>query len=146
LNTAATIWCSAAIGAITGLGHPLQALILAIAVLGTNLLLRSLAYRLHPAPAAAAVAEDVTYSFELICRQDDEARMRALMLQGMSRTALALLSLRSEDIEGTSRMRVTSQIRGLGRQDAALEELVARMSLEAGVSSVSWAVRSEPLE
>ena len=27
LNTAATIWCSAAIGAITGLGNPLHALI-----------------------------------------------------------------------------------------------------------------------
>src|ERR1700691_3347755 len=46
LNTAATIWCSAAIGAISGLGRPLHALVLAAAVLVTNVVLRPLAYRL----------------------------------------------------------------------------------------------------
>jgi putative Mg2+ transporter-C (MgtC) family protein len=51
LNTAATIWCSAAIGAISGLGNPLQALILTAAVLTTNIVLRPLAYRLYPAQA-----------------------------------------------------------------------------------------------
>src|SRR5277367_181022 len=49
LNTAATIWCSAAIGAISGLGRPLNALILAAAVLVTNVVLRPLSYRLYPA-------------------------------------------------------------------------------------------------
>jgi hypothetical protein len=33
-----------------------------------------------------------------------------------------------------------------GRQHAALEQLVVRLSLEPGVSSVSWAVRTEALE
>jgi putative Mg2+ transporter-C (MgtC) family protein len=145
LNTAATIWCSAAIGAISGLGNPLHALILAVAVLCTNVVLRPLAYRLYPAQVAA-VEQEVTYAFELICRPEDEAHMRALMLQGMSRSALTLAGLRSEDIEGTNKMKVTSQIKGLGRQDDALEQLVVRLSLEAGVSSVSWAVRSEILE
>jgi putative Mg2+ transporter-C (MgtC) family protein len=52
LNTAATIWCSAAIGAISGLGNPLHALILTGAVLTTNIVLRPLAYRLYPAQAS----------------------------------------------------------------------------------------------
>lgn len=145
LNTAATIWCSAAIGAISGLGNPIHALIVAIAVLCTNVVLRPIAYRLYPAQAAA-VEQEVTYGLELICRPEDEARMRALMLQGMSRSSLTLGGLRSEDIEGTNKMKVTAQIKGLGRQDDALEQLVVRLSLEAGVSSVSWAVRSEGLE
>src|SRR5271170_7224299 len=67
LNTAATIWCSAAIGAICGLGNPLQALILAAAVLGTNIVLRPLSYRLYPAQATGE-DQEVTYGFELICR------------------------------------------------------------------------------
>ena len=142
LNTAATIWCSAAIGAICGLGNWPLALILAGAVLSTNVVLRPLAYRLYPAQASSE-EQEVTYAFELICRPDDEAHMRALMLQGMSRSSLTLTALKSEDIEGTSKMKVISQIRGLGRQDEALEQLVVRMSLEAGVSSVSWAVHAE---
>ena len=53
LNTAATIWCSAAIGAISGLGNPLHALILVVAVLSTNVVLRPLAYRLYPAQVSS---------------------------------------------------------------------------------------------
>src|SRR5580700_8754891 len=44
LNTAATIWCSAAIGALSGLGALNLALVLAFAVLLTNVVLRPLAY------------------------------------------------------------------------------------------------------
>jgi len=46
-------------------------------------------------------------------------------------------------IEGTNKMKVTARITGLGRRDEALEQLVVRVSLEAGVSSVSWAVHAE---
>jgi putative Mg2+ transporter-C (MgtC) family protein len=145
LNTAATIWCSAAIGAISGLGKPLHALILAAAVLVTNVVLRPLAYRLYPAQATSA-EQEVTYGFELISRPEDEAHMRALLLQAMARSSLTLTSLRSEDLEGTAKMKVTARIRGVGRQDEALEQIVVRLSLEPGVSSVSWAVYTEALE
>lgn len=145
LNTAATLWCSAAIGAISGLGHPLNALILAAAVLVTNVILRPLAYKLYPAQSAGE-EQEVTYGFELVCRQEDEAHMRALLLQAMSRSSLTLTALRSEDIEGTPKTKVAAQIKGLGRQNVALEQLVERLSLEAGVSSVSWTVHSQVLE
>jgi putative Mg2+ transporter-C (MgtC) family protein len=145
LNTAATLWCSAAIGAISGLGRPLHALILGAAVLVTNVLLRPLAYKLYPAQASGA-EQEVTYGFELICNQVDEAHMRARLLQAMSQSSLTLTALRSEDIEGTPKMKVTAQIKGLGRQDTALEQLVVRLSLEAGVSSVSWTVHPQVLE
>jgi putative Mg2+ transporter-C (MgtC) family protein len=72
--------------------------------------------------------------------------MRALLLQAMSRGPLTLTALRREDIEGTPKMKVMAQIKGLGRQDEALEQLVVRLSLEAGVSSVSWAVHTQVLE
>jgi len=145
LNTAATLWCSAAIGAISGLGRPLNALILAAAVLGTNVILRPLAYRLYPAHTSGE-EQEVTYGFELVCSQLDEAHMRALLVQAMSQSSLMLTALRSEDIEATPKMKVTAQIKALGRQDEALEQLVVRMSLEAGVSSVSWTVHPQVLE
>jgi putative Mg2+ transporter-C (MgtC) family protein len=51
LNTAATIWCSAAIGVLSGLGALPFALLVTIAVLIANIVLRPLSYRLHPAVA-----------------------------------------------------------------------------------------------
>jgi hypothetical protein len=51
------------------------------------------------------------------------------------------MSTQAERREWTS-----AWIKGIGRQDQQLEELVARLSLEAGVSSVSWAIRTPTLE
>lgn len=145
LNTAATIWCSAAIGAMCGLGAVFYAATLCGAVLLANVALRPLAYKLHPIQQTGG-EEEVTYAFELVCRAEDEAHIRALLLQALARTALSLISLRSEDIEGTTKLRVSAQIRGLGRQDQPLEGMVARLSLEGGVTSVSWAVSTQTLE
>jgi putative Mg2+ transporter-C (MgtC) family protein len=57
LNTAATIWCSAAIGSLCGHGAIHLALALTIGVLLTNIVLRPLACRLNPALPEAAPFE-----------------------------------------------------------------------------------------
>jgi hypothetical protein len=49
------------------------------------------------------------------------AYIRALLLQAIAQTALTLTALKSEDLEGTAKMKVGAQIRGFGRQDQALE-------------------------
>src|SRR6202041_982873 len=67
LNTAATVWCSAAIGALCGLSALNLALVLATAVLFANMVLRPLAYRLHPVLPEAAPAE-TRYEIRLACR------------------------------------------------------------------------------
>jgi putative Mg2+ transporter-C (MgtC) family protein len=67
LNTAATIWCSAAIGALSGLGSLNLALVLAAAVLLTNMVLRPLAHRLHPVLPEAIPAETL-YELRLDCK------------------------------------------------------------------------------
>jgi hypothetical protein len=45
-----------------------------------------------------------------------------------------------------AKLKVTAQIRGMGRQDESLEQLVAWLSLEAGVTAVSWAVGAQTIE
>jgi putative Mg2+ transporter-C (MgtC) family protein len=67
LNTAATVWCSADIGALCGLGALNLALVLAATVLFTNMVLRPLAYRLHPVLPEATPAE-TRYEVWLACR------------------------------------------------------------------------------
>jgi putative Mg2+ transporter-C (MgtC) family protein len=53
INTAATIWCTAGVGALCGLGFYTYGTIAAVMVLLSNIFLRPLAYRLdavHPSP------------------------------------------------------------------------------------------------
>jgi len=80
------------------------------------------------------------------CLADGQVESRMRRQVRCREVRLLSTGLRSEDIEGTPKMKVTSQIKGLGRQDEALEQLVVRLSLEAGVSSVSWAAHTQVLE
>lgn len=135
LNTAATIWCSAAVGVISGLGFPLYAIVLVAGVLVTNTVLRPLAYKLHP-PTPVATPEEINYHLEFVCRTPDEARMRALLLQTVGRLPLTLYALRSED--RARGVLVDADLRLIGRNDELLEQIVSRLSLEESVSSISW--------
>jgi putative Mg2+ transporter-C (MgtC) family protein len=135
LNTAATIWCSASVGVIAGLGYAHYAAVVMVGVLVTNTVLRPLAYKLHP-PTPTSAPEEMNYHFEFICRPTDESRMRALLLQTVSRLPMTLYALRSED--RSRGVLVDADLRLVGRNDQLLEQIVTRVSLEECVSSVNW--------
>lgn len=135
LNTAATIWCSAAVGVITGLGYAQYAAIIMAGVLLTNTALRPLAYRIHR-PVLDQSLPEVSYHLEFICHSQDESRLRSVLLQTVSRLPLALYALRSAD-RGSGVM-IDADLRLSGRNDDLLEQVVTRLSLEESVTAVSW--------
>jgi putative Mg2+ transporter-C (MgtC) family protein len=136
LNTAATVWCSAAVGSLCGIGQPQYAVVMALAVLLTNVALRPLAYKLRH----ETKEEESSYHLELICAAKQETQVRALLLSAVDHNHVALTSLNSEDLETGDRVRVTAGIKTPGRKDDCLEQIVARVSLESSVSSVRWSV------
>ena len=145
LNTAATIWCSAAIGVLAGFGAPQLSLILAVAVLLANTALRPLAYRLHPALPEIAPRE-TTYEITLNCRMTDEAHLRTLLLATISQSPAMLQSIHSEDIQGSDRTEIRALLRIKGRGNEVGEGVVTRLSFEPGVSAVSWSIAAEAME
>jgi putative Mg2+ transporter-C (MgtC) family protein len=140
LNTAATIWCSAAVGTLAGMGYPLYSVLTAAAVLLTNITLRPLTYRLRP----ELRDRETDYQFDLVCSGQDEAHVRALLLNGIDRSRVSLNALTTESINETNRVRVSAELKASCRSDECLEQLVTRFSLEGGVSSVSWRVITPP--
>ena len=141
INTAATIWCSAAVGALCGNGYVLEAAIGALAVLAGHLLLRPIVHRIDRQPIDEASEVETAYRFEAVCRAADEAHVRALVTQAATASQFRLRAVRSEDLDhGQDRVRVTTVLEGTGRDDLALEGAVSRLSLEPSVSAVSWSV------
>ena len=128
LNTAATIWCSAA-------AYASYATVIMTGVLLTNTALRPLAYKLYPLVSDQQPPE-VCYHLELVCRPQDESRLRSVLLNTVSRLPLVLYALRSED--RLSGLMIDADLRLSGRNDQTLEQIVARLSLEESVSAVSW--------
>jgi putative Mg2+ transporter-C (MgtC) family protein len=57
-------------------------------------------------------------------------------------TALTFLlkSLKRDDVELTDKVEVQATLTSTGRQNLLLEQIVSRLSLEPGVSGVSWEI------
>src|SRR5215471_13411406 len=108
LNTAATLWCSAAIGVLAGAGY------LAYATL------------------------EIGYAVSLTCRAPDEAHVRALLLQGLVGSGLALRGVDSNDVDAGGRVCVMAHLIASNRVDADVEKIVGRLSLEPAVTAASW--------
>ena len=136
LNTAATVWCSAAIGVLAGAGYPLYATVATGFVVFINLLLRPIVSFINRQPLTSTELE-IGYLISVTCRSPEEAHVRALLLQGLA-GGLALRRLDSNDLEGTGRVIVTAFVSAHQRVDADVEKIVGRLSLEPTVSAARW--------
>jgi putative Mg2+ transporter-C (MgtC) family protein len=83
LNTAATLWCSAAIGVLCGAGYLAYAAVATGFVIFVNLLLRPIVGFINRQPLSSTEL-DIGYILSVTCRSPDEAHVRALLLQGLA--------------------------------------------------------------
>ena len=135
INTAATIWCSAAVGVLAGAGYIIQAVIGAVLVVAAHLALRPVARRIDKLPAGAETEVETLYRFRATCRSADEAHIRALAVQALTRDDFVLRAVRSEDLDaGGGLVEVTAELQRYGRDDVALEAAVSRRSASSPAS------------
>jgi putative Mg2+ transporter-C (MgtC) family protein len=139
INTAATIWCSAAVGTLASAGYPAEAAIGAVLVVTVHLALRPVASRIDRLPAADEV--ETIYLFRAVCHTAEEAHIRALVVHALTGGEFHLCGAHSSDLDiGSDLVAVEAEASSYGRDDVALEAAVSRLSLEPGVTSVSWSV------
>jgi putative Mg2+ transporter-C (MgtC) family protein len=141
LNTAASLWCSAAIGTLAGYGMYGPAVTGAIAVIAANVGLRPIARALNRRTGASDV--EITYLFRIRTQTDQGAHMRAILLQSLSGQPLLLKSLKSDDVEHTDKVEIQALLTSTCEQNLLLEGIVSRLSLEPGLSGVSWEILAE---
>ncbi|GAC1371972.1 MAG: MgtC/SapB family protein [Pseudarthrobacter sp.] len=140
LNTAATLWATAAIGALAGSGMWQLAIIGTIAIMITNTLLRPIGRLMDKQPGTTLrEPASASYVFRATCHDAAEAHIRALVVQAVTRTEFRLHSVESFDV-GDGLVRVQAAVTALERDDRLLESAVSRLSLEPHVTTVSWAV------
>jgi putative Mg2+ transporter-C (MgtC) family protein len=142
LNTAATLWCSAAIGVLAGAGYVVHATIATAFVVFVNLLLRPIVKFINRQPLASTELE-IGYLVAIRCRGPDEAHIRALLLQSLVSSGLTLRRLDSNDLNGSGRVIVSAFVTAHQRVDAGVENIVGRLSLEPTVSAARWQVLAD---
>ncbi len=132
LNTAATLWCSAAVGVLSGIGAWPFALVLTGLVVFVNLGLRPLVKWLKN-NSKAGIPVVRHYRVVLSCAPEQEAVMRRLLLRGLA--GLHLQEINATSDEGALQLAATLISDDLGE---AIEHAVQRIAAEPGIGSLRW--------
>jgi putative Mg2+ transporter-C (MgtC) family protein len=147
LNTAATIWCAAAIGALIGYGLIFQAYAGVLAIVGANLLFRPLVpiFQKSRESIKELSSENQTQNYHLrvIANLTDETRVRELLLEPVKNKKLILNSIHSKNLDsdrpdGEITVEIKLDFSSQGRNDLLIEELVSNLKATIRVSEVSW--------
>lgn len=140
INTAATLWCSAAVGLIAGTGHLPYAIVLSGLIVFSNLGLRPIVRRLKRL-ASQSEAPDASFILTFECKPEDEADLRAALIDTLTDAGVSLSQIASR--EGKSTVEIVAQV--AGSEDAApkVEQIITRMSRSPGLLRAAWSTAED---
>jgi putative Mg2+ transporter-C (MgtC) family protein len=139
LNTAATLWCSAAVGLLAGEGLALYGLMAAALVLGANIALRPIVHAINRQPIEST-EEERHYLVSIDCRAARAFDIRSLLIQEFAAVPDVHFSeVDSTSIEDSGRVELTATVTSHKRRELAVETIVARLTATDGVIRASWA-------
>lgn len=137
LNTAATLWCSAAVGVLAAAGHLLFAGIATAVVVATHLLGRPLGRLIDRDHHIEEDVDPRPYRLQLICAPEVEQIARAQIVRHTSGGDPVLHGIRTGRDDDDNAV-LTAYLLVNGRAPDRLERLVAELSLQPGVEGVHW--------
>jgi putative Mg2+ transporter-C (MgtC) family protein len=138
LNTAATLWSSAAVGAFAGSGLPIEAIMLTGFVLAGNTLLRPLVNYINRQPMDEAVTE-ASYRVHVVTPPANVADAREWLF-----TELELANYPIREIEtlseGEEQVELAALLVPTTANPLELDAVVAALNLRDEVESAAWTV------
>lgn len=140
LNTAATLWCSAAVGLISGIGAWEYALLLTACVVFVNLGLRPLVKFLKR-HTKAGVPIIRSYKVVLTATAVDEPALRALILRILPLNGLRITELAAQSVDGGVELCAT--VTGEGTSDQTVEQAVAHLGADPLIRRLRWLAADE---
>ena len=138
LNTAATLWCSAAVGMLAGHGQLALAGMVTGFVVLVNFGLRPVVKLLKRIAASRGGAQG--FEITAVCRAEAEVQVRSLMVQAFATSGMHVTELASNEMDSAGRIAVHAVIAGGAGGQGAIEQVVGRLSLDPAILSVRWGV------
>ncbi len=137
LNTAATLWCNAAIGCLCAYGYINEAIIGTAFILLSNILLRALGIKLLD----RNVQNDNTYLLEISVSPKYSIEYRKKIKSWLEKTTMNIESL--DVIENKDHAKLQYLVDS--RNSIEIEKMVNRLSVDEKVNSVSWKMIDEDI-
>lgn len=139
IDTAATLWCSAAVGVLSGMGFPAEAVIGAVLVLAINVGVRPLARRIDARVRAAG--GETAYLVKVVCQAKQRGDVRDEVRRRIAaRPGWVVGTVQSKHSKRRKQASVVVQVTLPARDDAAVADLEQDLELRTGVLAVEWEV------
>lgn len=141
LNTAATLWGSAAVGACAGADLIGEAVLAAIFVLASNTLLRPVVNRINRQPVKEEFAE-ATYTVYVICERAHQAELRERLVELLEGSNYPVRDV-NQHAFGQGDAEIEATLYATAVEASELDRTMTAMEAEPGVSQAFWNARSE---
>ena len=138
LNTAATLWCSAAVGTFAGAGLPVEAFAVTVFVLAGNTLLRPLVNWVNRRPITEGTTE-AQYRVHTTCVPANVADVRDLLDEVLSRASYPIREIEILSESG-SQMELAAHLVPTTADPKELDQIVAELERSPLVLSSTWTV------
>lgn len=146
LNTAATIWCSAAVGALAGMGLYYQAALVGAAIVLSHVILRPVSVQLAKIRSYRKTkSREAFYRMFIYCNNKIEHETRRYLVNHFDDSDKYLLrSIAHEPSEKHENETVITVVFStVGKHDQHVERLIGILNLKLGVTKASWAYMSD---
>ncbi len=138
INTAATLWCTAAVGILASTGMYVLAITAAGVLICSNLILRPLVRKINPITTGDETEE--RYRISVTCQEDAEQEIRLLLINSNPSKTLYLNHLDSGDVVG-DKVEIIAEYCSVGKpKNHVLEGIVSQILTIAEVISAGWEV------
>jgi putative Mg2+ transporter-C (MgtC) family protein len=137
LNTAATLWCSAAVGACAGAGEMLDAVFVTVVLIAINIVLRPLS-RYIDRRSLAALDTHTLYRLRIICSNEDKRAAEQEITRAVASRSLVLRDLRAEPVEETGNTIVQAVLESSTRDPVVMNQLADEIRGLPCTDSVEW--------
>jgi putative Mg2+ transporter-C (MgtC) family protein len=137
LNTAATLWCSAAVGACAGAGELLDAVFVTILLVAINIVLRPLS-RFIDRRSLTALDTRILYRLRIVCSSEDKTAAEQEITRAVAERALILRKLRAEQLEETRNTIVQAVLESSTRDPLIIAQLADEIRALPCTDSVDW--------
>ena len=140
LNTAATLWCSAAVGACAGADLAFEAIALTIFVLAGNTLLRPLVNAINRAPINQGSTEAI-YEVHATTSAEHLDEIRELLRDALEAASYPASGIEVIEREGGD-IEIVATLLGTAANPEELDQIVAGLDRNPMVDSASWSIRT----
>lgn len=137
LNTAATLWCSAAVGACAGAGEMLDSVFVAGMLLAINSLLRPLA-RYIDQRSLATFHSHTLYRVRLSCANENLVEAEFQLTRAIARRSLILREIRTDELEDTDKSIIQAVVESSTRDTAIVKALTDELRTLPWAESADW--------